>query len=76
MADQPRQGLRYQFRPLGYGPSADFFVYNSQYMVDHKSSVQNDAEVKEFTRAIDKFHVYSCEQSPHIPCLQQLQGLR
>jgi endonuclease/exonuclease/phosphatase family metal-dependent hydrolase len=30
-AGQPRQTLRYQLRPAGYGPSADFYVYNSHY---------------------------------------------
>jgi len=28
---QPRQAIRYQLRPVGYGPAADFYVYNSHY---------------------------------------------
>lgn len=30
-AGQPRQTLRYQFRPVGYDASADFYVYNSHF---------------------------------------------
>jgi hypothetical protein len=28
---QARQGLRYQLRPVGYGPSADFYLYSNHY---------------------------------------------
>src|SRR6185436_11546914 len=28
---QPRQALRYQFRPVGYSGSSDFYLYNSHY---------------------------------------------
>jgi hypothetical protein len=28
---QPRQAQRYQLRPVGYGPDADLYVYNSHY---------------------------------------------
>lgn len=28
---QPRQTMRYQFRPAGYDSNADFYVYNSQF---------------------------------------------
>lgn len=35
---QPRQTLRYQLRPVGYGSSADFYVYNSHYKADTGST--------------------------------------
>jgi hypothetical protein len=31
---QPRSTLRYRLRPAGYGPSADFYLYNSHYKSD------------------------------------------
>lgn len=35
---QPRQALRYQLRPAGYGSAADIYVYNSHYKSDTGST--------------------------------------
>ncbi len=41
---QPRQTLRYQFRPVGYDSTADFYVYNSHFKaVDDSSSAARRA---------------------------------
>jgi len=37
-AGQPRQTLRYQLRPVGYGSNADFYIYNSHYKAGNTSS--------------------------------------
>lgn len=38
---QPRQALRYQFRPVGYSSTADFYLYNSHYKADSDSTSLN-----------------------------------
>jgi hypothetical protein len=38
---QARSTLRYQFRPVGYGPEADFYVYNSHYKSDDSAEDLN-----------------------------------
>ncbi|MDA0254355.1 MAG: autotransporter-associated beta strand repeat-containing protein [Planctomycetota bacterium] len=45
---QPRQTLRYQFRPVGYDASADFFVYNSHFKAvdDSSSADRRDLEAQ------------------------------
>jgi autotransporter-associated beta strand protein len=44
----PRQTLRYQFRPVGYDASADFFVYNSHFKAvdDASSADRRDIEAR------------------------------
>ncbi len=37
-SNQARQTLRYQLRPVGYDPSADFYVYNDHYKAGSSSS--------------------------------------
>lgn len=41
-ASQPRQTMRYQFRPVGYDATADFYVYASHYKASSGGS--NEAE--------------------------------
>ncbi len=41
VSSQPRQTLRYQFRPVGYDASADFYVYNSHLKSDSDSTSRN-----------------------------------
>jgi autotransporter-associated beta strand protein len=45
---QPRQTLRYRFRPAGYDSAADFFVYNSHFKAgnDPDSAVRRDLEAR------------------------------
>ena len=49
-ASQPRQTLRYQFRPVGYDSSADFYVYASHFKASTGSA--NEAERDIEARAI------------------------
>ena len=46
---QPRETLFYEFRPVGYGPEADFFVFNSHYKAGDGTSNLN----RRFTEAIN-----------------------
>ncbi|CAK9090439.1 Uncharacterized protein SCF082_LOCUS52628 [Durusdinium trenchii] len=39
-SNQARQTLRYEFRPVGYGSEADFYVYDSHYKAGTSSSDQ------------------------------------
>ena len=41
-ASQPRQTLRYQFRPVGYDASADFYVYASHFKASDTSADEAD----------------------------------
>ena len=45
---QPRQTLRYQFRPVGYDSTADFYVYNSHFKAvdDSSSATRRNVEAK------------------------------
>jgi len=43
---QPRQTLRYQFRPVGYDASADFYVYNSHFKASDDSTSANRRNVE------------------------------
>ncbi len=43
---QARQTLRYQFRPVGYDSTADFYVYNSHYRAGSSSDSQNGRNVE------------------------------
>ncbi|RIK73503.1 MAG: hypothetical protein DCC67_17825 [Planctomycetota bacterium] len=36
-AQQPRSSLRYHLRPVGYGPTADFYLFNDHYKSDDGS---------------------------------------
>lgn len=49
-ASQPRQTMRYQFRPVGYGTTADFYVYASHYKASTGGA--NEAERNVEARAI------------------------
>ena len=49
-ASQPRQTMRYQFRPVGYGTTADFYVYASHYKAS--TGAANEAERNVEARAI------------------------
>jgi len=41
ISSQPRQTLRYQFRPVGYDSTADFYVYNSHFKSANDSTSRN-----------------------------------
>jgi autotransporter-associated beta strand protein len=43
---QPRQTLRYQFRPVGYDASADFYVYDSHFKAVDDSTSANRRNVE------------------------------
>lgn len=43
---QPRQTMRYQFRPVGYDASADFYVYNSHMKSSSDSTSQRRRDVE------------------------------
>jgi hypothetical protein len=47
-ASQPRQTMRYQFRPVGYDSTADFYVYASHFKASTGSTneAQRDVEAK------------------------------
>jgi len=45
-AVQPRQTMRYRFRPVGYDASADFYVYNSHLKASSDSTSQNRREIE------------------------------
>ena len=49
-ASQPRQTMRYQFRPVGYDATADFYVYASHYKAS--TGAANEAERDNEARAI------------------------
>ncbi len=49
-ASQPRQSMRYQFRPVGYDSTADFYVYASHYKAS--TGAANEAERNVEARAI------------------------
>lgn len=49
-ASQPRQTMRYQFRPVGYDAAADFYVYASHYKAS--TGAANEAERNIEARAI------------------------
>jgi endonuclease/exonuclease/phosphatase family metal-dependent hydrolase len=49
-ASQPRQTLRYQFRPVGYDAAADFYVYASHFKAS--SGAANEADRDTEARAI------------------------
>lgn len=49
-ASQPRQTMRYQFRPVGYDATADFYVYASHYKAS--TGAANEAERNVEARAI------------------------
>ncbi|MBU6222124.1 MAG: hypothetical protein KGR24_05165 [Planctomycetes bacterium] len=49
-ASQPRQTMRYQFRPVGYDSTADFYVYASHYKAS--TGAANEAERNVEARAI------------------------
>jgi hypothetical protein len=49
-ASQPRQTMRYQFRPIGYDATADFYVYASHYKAS--TGAANEAERNVEARAI------------------------
>ncbi|MFM7207100.1 MAG: aspartyl protease family protein [Planctomycetaceae bacterium] len=49
-ASQPRQTMRYQFRPVGYDSAADFYVYASHYKAS--TGAANEAERNNEARAI------------------------
>ncbi|MEI6636583.1 MAG: hypothetical protein WCO99_08455, partial [Planctomycetota bacterium] len=49
-ASQPRQTMRYQFRPVGYDTTADFYVYASHYKAS--TGAANEAERNVEARAI------------------------
>ncbi|MCA9101413.1 MAG: PEP-CTERM sorting domain-containing protein [Planctomycetales bacterium] len=41
---QARQTLRYQFRPVGYGPEADFYVYSNHYKSGQSDTARREVE--------------------------------
>ncbi|MBY0588199.1 hypothetical protein K2X85_13555 [bacterium] len=43
---QARQTLRYQFRPVAYGPEADFYVYNNHYKAGDTSTDRNRRNIE------------------------------
>lgn len=49
-ASQPRQTMRYQFRPVGYDSAADFYVYGSHFKAS--SGATNEADRDTEARAI------------------------
>ena len=49
-ASQPRQAMRYQFRPVGYDSAADFYVYASHYKAS--TGAANEAERANEARVI------------------------
>jgi len=49
-ASQPRQTMRYQFRPVGYDATADFYVYSSHFKAS--TGAANEAERNNEARAI------------------------
>ena len=46
---QPRQGLRAEFRPVGYDSSADFYVYNSHFKSSDSSADSNRRNAEAIT---------------------------
>jgi hypothetical protein len=45
-SNQARSSMRYQLRPLGYGPAADFYAYNDHYKADSTSSDQARRQIE------------------------------
>jgi len=45
-ASQPRQTMRYQFRPVGYDSSADFYVYASHFKASTGSANEADRNIE------------------------------
>ena len=45
-AAQPRSTLRYQLRPVGYNPDADFYIYNSHYKAGDGTADQARREIE------------------------------
>jgi endonuclease/exonuclease/phosphatase family metal-dependent hydrolase len=45
-SNQARQTLRYRFRPTGYGPEADFYVYNNHYKAGDTATDRNRRQVE------------------------------
>ncbi|MFM7183326.1 MAG: autotransporter-associated beta strand repeat-containing protein [Planctomycetota bacterium] len=43
---QPRQTMRYQFRPVGYDASANFYVYNSHLKASNDSTSENRRNIE------------------------------
>jgi len=43
---QPRQTMRYQFRPVGYDATADFYVYNSHLKASSDSTSQHRRDIE------------------------------
>lgn len=43
---QPRQTMRYQFRPVGYDASADFYVYNSHLKASNDSTSEHRRDIE------------------------------
>ncbi|HYO08826.1 MAG TPA: endonuclease/exonuclease/phosphatase family protein [Tepidisphaeraceae bacterium] len=43
---QPRQGLRYQLRPVGYGADADVYLYNSHYKANLGDEARRQVEAQ------------------------------
>ncbi|QDU70753.1 hypothetical protein [Mucisphaera calidilacus] len=41
-----RQGMRYQFRPVGYGSEADFYVYGNHFKASQGSTNENRRDVE------------------------------
>jgi hypothetical protein len=43
---QPRQSMRYQIRPVGYGSAADMYVYNVHYKANQPTPEEPDTETR------------------------------
>jgi hypothetical protein len=43
---QARSTLRYQLRPVGYNPDADFYIYNSHYKAGSSTAEKNQRELE------------------------------
>ena len=52
-AAQARQTLRYRLRPVGYGPSADFYVYSNHYKAGTTGSDLNRRDIEATTLRMD-----------------------
>ena len=52
-AAQARQTLRYRLRPMGYGPSADFFVYCNHYKAGTTGSDLNRRDIEAHALRMD-----------------------